>query len=286
MNRLPQIPKYDVVRLIAEGGTAYVYWGVDKRSGYPVAIKELKLRHMSNAVIRDKFRKVETQLMLYAQHPGIPRLVDFIDMPQRNQMFLIMQFVEGCSLEHYIYRLVGLIPEKRAIPMFLDILEIVGFLHSAYIPHMGIYDGVLHLDIKSNNVMLQPDGKVKLIDLGIASRMGVDSNAGYGTPAYMPPEQYNKGGVVGKYTDIFALGVMLFEMLTGHRPFISDKMNPIEAKREIREKISNDPVPLMKQYYPFISDSLQHIVEHALAKDPMERYQSCEEFANDIKKAI
>lgn len=282
MDDLPRLDNYDILHLIAEGGTAKVYMGVDFRSGYPVAIKELKLRHMSNAVIRDKFRNMETQLMLYARHPNIPQLVDFIDLPERNQMFLVMEYIEGRSLEQYIYREIGLIPEQKALPMFLEILDIVGFLHKVYIPHMGIRNGVLHLDIKSNNVMLQPNGNIKLIDLGIASRMGVDNSTGFGTPAYMPPEQTN-GGRLDKYTDIFALGVMLFEMLTGHLPFNSDKTNPKEFRQEIRSKIAYYPTPQMNQFYPLISPELQFTVERALAKNPADRYQSCEIFANVIK---
>lgn len=282
MDNLPRLDNYDILRLIAEGGTAKVYFGIDLRSGFPVAIKELKLRHMGNAVIRDKFRNMETQLMLYAQHPNIPKLVDFIDLPERNQMFLVMEYIEGRSLEHYIYREIGLVPEQKALPLFLDILDTVGFLHKAFIPHMGIRNGVLHLDIKSNNVILQPNGKIKLIDLGIASRMGADNSTGFGTPAYMPPEQTN-GGRLGKYTDIFALGVMLFEMLTGHLPFNSEKTNPKEFRQEIRSKIEYYPTPQMSQFYSHISPELQYIVERALAKNPADRYQSCEVFANFIK---
>lgn len=282
MNGLPRLENYDVVRLIAEGGTARVYWGVDRRSGFAVAIKELKLRHMENTMIREKFQKMETQLMLYAQHPNIPRVVDFIYLPERKQMFLVMDFIEGRTLEYYLYRECGLMPEQKALPIFLEILDTVAFLHKARIPHMGIKNGVLHLDIKSNNIILQPDGKIKLIDLGIASRMGETSNH-YGTPPYMPPEQTQKDGVVGRYTDIFALGVLLFEMLTAHLPFMSDNENTVQFRNEIRRKIAEDPTPVMKQYYPFISDELQFIVERALAKNPLERYQSCEDFAKCIK---
>lgn len=282
MDDFPKLDYYDILRLIAEGGTARVYFGIDLRSGFPVAIKELKLRHMGNAVVRDKFRNMETQLMLYAQHPNIPKLVDFIDLPERNQMFLVMEYIEGRTLEQYIYREIGLIPEQKALPFFLEILDTVGFLHRLKVPHMNISNGVLHLDIKSNNVMLQPNGRIKIIDLGIASRIGADNSTGFGTPAYMPPEQSN-GGRLGKYTDIFALGVMLFEMLTGHLPFNSDKTNPKEFRQEIRSKIEYYPTPQMSRLYPPIGPELQFVVERALAKNPADRYQSCEAFANCIK---
>jgi serine/threonine-protein kinase len=268
MNDLPNIPLYHVGRLIAEGGTAKVYWGIDLRSGFAVAIKELKIKHFKNQIIRNKFKEVETQMYLYMQHPNIPKLVDFIDLKERELLYIVMEFIKGRSLEHYIYSEIGLIPEQKALPLFLEILDTVAYLHN---------NGILHLDIKSNNVMLQPDGKIKLIDLGIASRMSDASNStGFGTPAYMPPEQSEKGQC-GKYTDIFALGVMLFEMLTGQVPFSA------QTNTEIRHKIKNEPTPQMKQFYPPINTDLQYIVERALAKNPADRYQACEEFGNFIR---
>lgn len=267
MSELPKIPLYHVDHLIAEGGTAKVYWGIDLRSGFPVAIKELKIRHFKNQIIRENFKKVETQLYLYMRHPNIPKLVDFIDMHEQQQLYIVMEFIQGKSLEQYIYGEIGPIPEQKALPMFLEILDTVAYLHR---------NGILHLDIKSNNVMIQPDGRIKLIDLGIASRMSDASNStGFGTPAYMPPEQSERGQC-GQYTDIFALGIMLFEMLTGTVPFTGQKPS------EIRQKIKFDPTPQMKDFYPHINSDLQFIVERALVKEPMMRLQSCEEFGGLI----
>ena len=269
MNSLPKIPLYHIDHLIAEGGTAKVYWGIDLRSGFPVAIKELKIKHFKNEIIRKKFRQVETQLYLYMQHPNIPKLVDFVDMHEQEQLYIIMEFIDGISLERYIYSEIGLIPEVKALPMFLDILDTVAYLHN---------NGILHLDIKSNNIMILPDGNIKLIDLGIASRISDASDStGFGTPAYMPPEQSEKGQC-GKYTDIFSLGIMLFEMLSGILPFNG------QNSKEIRQKIKYEPTPQMKDFYPMINSELQLIVERALAKDPKMRYQSCEEFGNYIKE--
>lgn len=279
MDNLPKIPWYHVDHLIAEGGTAKVYWGIDLRSGFPVAIKELKIRHFKNPVIRQKFKDIEAQMYLYLQHPNVPKLVDFIDLKETEQLFIVMEFIEGRSLEQYIYREIGLIPEQKALPMFLEILDTVSYMHKK---------GILHLDLKPNNVMIQPNGKLKLIDLGIASRMtdasaSCTTGSGFGTPAYMPPEQSEKGAVVGRYTDVFALGIMLFEMLTGHQPFTSNNPNARQNIAEIRQKIKYEPTPQMRQYYSHISPELQFIVERALAKNPSQRYQSCDEFANFIK---
>ena len=275
MNDLPRLPYYHVDHLIAEGGTARVYWGVDLRSGYPVAIKELKIRHFKNQAIRDNFKDIEAQMYLYMQHPNIPKLVDFIDMPNSQQMFIVMEFIQGRTLEQFIYNEIGLIPEQKALPMFLEILDTMAYIHNK---------GYLHLDIKTNNVMLKPDGGIKIIDLGIASRMtnaSTNTGHGYGTPAYMPAEQSEKR-LLGKYTDIFALGVVLFEMLTGRLPFNSDNPNPTQNIAEIRNKIKYEPTPKMKQFYPMIGDGLQAIVEKATAKEPSQRYQTCEEFAHSI----
>ena len=129
MNGFPQIPYYHIDHLIAEGGTARVYWGIDLRSGFPVAIKELKIRHFKNSIVRNKFKQVETQLYLYMQHPNIPKLVDFIDMHECEHLYIVMEYIKGISLEQYIYEKVGLIPEQKALPMFLEILDTVGYLH-------------------------------------------------------------------------------------------------------------------------------------------------------------
>jgi serine/threonine-protein kinase len=274
MNDLPNIPLYHIGRLIAEGGTAKVYWGVDLRSGFPVAVKELKIKHFKNPIIRQKFREVESQMYLYMQHPNIPKLVDFIDLKEREQLYIVMEFIEGRTLEHHIYSEIGLIPERKALPLFLEVLNTVDYLHN---------NGILHLDIKSNNVMMRSDGTIKLIDLGIASRMSDASNStGFGTPAYMPPEQSEKGEV-GAYTDVFALGIMLFEMLTGNLPFTSLNPDYRVANEEIRRSIKYDQTPQMKHFYSHINSDLQLIVERALAKNPADRYQSCTEFGNFIK---
>lgn len=276
MNNLPNIPLVYVDRLIAEGGTAKVYWGVDRRSGYPVAIKELKVKHFKNPAIRQKFKEMEPELYAYLEHPNIPKLVDFIDIKEREQMFIVMEYIEGKNLEQYIYQEIGLIPEERALPMFIQVLDTVDYIH---------WKGYLHLDLKSNNVMILPDGKIKLIDLGIASRIKEASSdsSGFGTPAYMPPEQSDKGHC-GRYTDVFALGVMLFEMLTGTLPFTSQNPDHRQAVNEIQQKIKYAPTPQMKRFYPHIGDGLQPIVEKAMAKNPSQRFQTCGEFKSALEK--
>lgn len=276
LDNLPNLrPYYHVDRLIAEGGTARVYWGIDLRSGFPVAIKELNVQHMENVRIRDNFIKVETQLYLYLHHPNIPRLVDFIDMKRSGQLFLIMEYVEGKDLSRYIYEK-GLLPQEKAMPLFLEVLDTMAYLHE---------QKILHLDIKPSNVMVKANGGIKLIDLGIASRMGT-THTGFGTLPYMPPEQVEKGGQCGAYTDVFALGIMIFEMLTGHLPFNSAQTDSRLYVEEVRYRIKNDPTPQLRDCYPHVAPEWQGIVEKALAKRPQDRYQSCEAFAQDIRNSF
>ena len=138
MNDFPKLPLYHIDHLIAEGGTARVFWGIDLRSGFPVAIKELKVKATKNQIIKDNFRNFETQLYLYLHypkpHPNIPQLKDFIEDPNTGQLYLVMEFIQGRDLEHYIYREIGLIPENKALPMFLEILDTVAYLHNCKIP--------------------------------------------------------------------------------------------------------------------------------------------------------
>jgi serine/threonine-protein kinase len=266
---IPKIPYYHIDRLIAEGGTAKVYWGIDLRSGFPVAIKELKMKYLKNETIKQHFIE-ETQMYLYLSHPNITKLVDFVDLD--GQLFIVMEFIDGRTLDEYINKEIGPIPEATALPMFFNILDTVAYLHN---------NGFLHLDIKSNNIMLKPDRSIKLLDMGISTKIkdASDSTTGFGTPAYMPPEQINKRAL-GVYTDIFALGILLFEMLTGKLPFWAP------TREEIKQKIQNEPVPKLQRFYPPISPALQTIVEHALAKNPADRYQSCETLKKDIQEII
>lgn len=275
---LPDLRRYHyaVDHLIGSGGTANVYFGINLRTGFPVAIKELL--HIRNPYLRQQFKDVETQLYLRLGagngHPNIPALDNFLLCPETDQMFLIMEFVPGKTLTRYIQD-VALIPEKTALPIFLEILDTVGFLHER---------GVVHLDIKPNNVIIKPDRGVKLIDLGIASRMGEFSSVVAGTPPYMPPEQWDNG-TLGTYTDIYALGMLLFEMLTGQVAFDAPMTNSKEAAlAEISRMAHHASLPQMRDYYSHIGMPLQEIVEKATRKNPTERYQTCSEFANALKQ--
>ena len=274
---LPSLPYYHIDRLIAEGGTARVYWGIDMRSGFPVAIKELKFNYMKYDDIVQLF-KGEANKYLYFTHPFMTKLIDFYDY--KGRLYIMMEYVEGMTLDAHISTVSGPIPEEAAVPMFNKILDVIDFLHNVEYPDTKgfIRKGVLHLDIKSNNIMVLPDkNSIKLLDLGISVNVGEGAfSTGFGTPNYMPPEQGIKGAKLGRYTDIFSLGVLLFEMLTGRLPFWS------KSREETRRKITFDPTPQAQQFYPPINPEFQIILERATAKNPMDRYQTCKEMKDAL----
>lgn len=269
MEALPQIPYYHVDSVISSGGTAVVYLGVDLRSGFPVAIKALYPSRAKNDFIMQKFRE-EANHYLYITHPNITKLVDFVE--DRGRFYLVMEYVEGFSLDEYQRTRTGPLAEEIAIPMFLQILNTIAYLHQ---------NNILHLDIKPSNIIVQQDRKIKILDLGISAIINDKSSnlKTCGTPAFMPPEQFEHG-IQGRYTDIFALGVTLFSMLTARLPFSGN------SHTEIWGKIKSGIIPRATDFYPAINPAFQPVLEKAMHTNYWERYQTCEEFSNELYKFL
>jgi serine/threonine-protein kinase len=265
MDQLPKIPYYYVERVINSGGTAIVYWGVDRRSGFPVAIKALYPSRAKDPFIMQRFRE-EANHYLYLSHPNITRLVDFVE--DSGNFYLIMEYVEGIPLDDYQRTHTGPLAEELAIPMFLQILDTISYLHG---------NNMMHLDIKPNNIMVLKDRCIKILDMGISAKVNDKSNnlKACGTPAFMPPEQFERG-TLGTYTDIFALGVTLFTMLTNILPFSG------RSHTEIWQKIKDGDIPQATDFYPAINPAFQPILEKAMHPNYWERYQSCEELKRDL----
>jgi serine/threonine-protein kinase len=262
---LPKIPYYHIDSLLNEGGTAAVYRGIDLRSGYEVAIKALFTSRAKDDFIMQRFRE-EANHYLYLSHPNITRLVDFID--DNNKFYLVMEFVNGVSLDNYLNTITGPMSEEILIPMFCKILDTIAYLHQ---------NGVIHLDIKPGNIMVLGDKDIKILDMGISAIINNKNSSPKkcGTPAFMAPEQINQGEL-GFYTDIFALGITLFNMLTCKLPFSGS------SHTEIFEKICKEPTPRVKDFIEPVNTQFQKIIEQALQKDGKNRYQTCEEFQMDI----
>jgi serine/threonine-protein kinase len=266
---IPKIPYYHIERVINSGGTAIVYWGIDLRSGFPVAIKAIYPSRVKDGFILQHFRE-EANHYLYLSHPNITKLVDFVE--DNGQFYLVMEYVEGVTLDEYQNTQTGPLPEEVAVPMFLQILDTIDYLHS---------NDMLHLDIKPNNIMVLSDRRIKILDMGISAKMNDMSSSlrACGTPAFMPPEQFEQGEL-GIYTDIFALGVTFFTMLTNRQPFTG------RYPAEIWQKIKDGAVPQARDFYPPVNPAFQPILEKAMHKDWWERYQQCEEMAVELREFL
>jgi len=266
---LPKIPYYHVDSLINSGGTAAVYLGVDLRSGLPVAIKALFPNRAKDDFVMKRFREEANHYLYLSQHnSGITKLVDFVE--DKNKFYLIMEYVDGTPLDTYLNTTTGPMTTEILVPMFCRILETIAYLHQ---------NGVIHLDIKPNNIMVLKDNNIKILDMGISAKINDKSSdlKKCGSPAFMAPEQINQEEL-GFYTDIFALGVTLFNMSTCKLPFSGENYT------DIFEKICNEPTPIASKFYPDIDSRLQPIIERALQKKSSDRYQTCEEFEMELLK--
>jgi serine/threonine-protein kinase len=162
--------------------------------------------------------------------------------------------------------------EETLIPMFCKILDTIAYLHQ---------NGVIHLDIKPNNIMVLDNRDIKILDMGISAIIN-DKNSNpkkCGTPAFMAPEQINQDKL-GFYTDIFALGVTLFNMVTCKLPFSGS------SHTEIFEKICKEPTPQVEDFIKSANPQFQKIIERALQKDGKNRYQTCEEFQMELLEIL
>lgn len=267
--KLPQIPYYHIDSPIDAGGTAEVFKAIDLRSGFLVAIKALFPSRAKDDFIMQKFRE-EANHYLYLEHPNITKLVDFVE--QDNQFYIVMEYIEGIQLDEYLHTVTGPMPDERLVPIFCEILKTIEFLHNK---------DLLHLDIKPGNIMIVDHSKVKILDMGISAKLSDQNNnlRTCGSPSYMSPEQISKG-VLGKYTDIFALGITLFKMSTGDLPFKG------KHHTDIFNNIINSSLPKAADYYPGINPKIQAILEKALGKNSNDRYQNCGDFIRDVKAIL
>lgn len=266
------ILNYRVVRHIGTGGMGSVYLAVNTSIDQQVAIKVLRPEVAANPKLRARFKQ-EAELLCSLDHPNIVKFLNYVESPQG--VYLIMEYVKGITLKDFINKKNGLIVEKKAYPIICEILDAFSYAHSK---------GIVHRDIKPSNIIIQEDGHIKVMDFGIAqivSESNNDGNTVMGTPAYMSPEQIY-GKPVDARSDIYSLGVLIYNMLTGRAPYDSTML----TEQEIKRKVVNDTMPRMAEIYPYISDKMQAVVDKATQKIPEARFQSCSEMKAAVKKAI
>ena len=268
-----KLENYKIIKKIASGGMGDVYLAEHTVLETKVAIKSLHPNLVNDEDFRKRFRtEAKTQWKL--SHPNIVKLTDFQE--RKDGLYLIMEYVEGMQLNNYIRDVTGPMPVHKLIPLFKEILLAIQHAHSK---------GLIHRDIKPSNVLITPKGNAKIIDFGIAKSSDEDkgltkTGVQVGTVSYMSPEQVN-ADKLDKLTDIYSLGVMLFQMAVGKAPY-SAQTNTFK----IQLSIVSEPLPDAKEIYPPISDDLVAIIDRATQKKKEDRYQSCDEFIKSFDKKV
>ncbi|HLL64329.1 MAG TPA: Stk1 family PASTA domain-containing Ser/Thr kinase [Micromonosporaceae bacterium] len=268
--------RYQVGELLGYGGMAEVHLGRDQRLGRDVAIKTLRADLARDATFQMRFRR-EAQNAAALNHPAIVAVYDTGEehAPGGEELpYIVMEFVNGRTLKEVLAAEGRLMP-RRALEITADICAAIEFSHR---------HGIIHRDIKPGNVMLTQTGQVKVMDFGIARAMAggastmTQTSAVIGTAQYLSPEQA-RGEAVDARSDVYATGCVLYELLCGHPPFVGD--NPVSvAYQHVRE----DPRPPSNSN-PDVSPEIDAVVLKALAKNPLNRYQSAAEMRTDVLRA-
>jgi serine/threonine-protein kinase len=260
--------RYRVLERVGSGGMADVYCAEDSRLGRTIAIKVLHERFSQDREFVERFRR-EASAAAGLQHPNIVGVYDRGDSD--GAYYIAMEFVEGETLKDLIRREAPMDP-GRAIAITKEILAATRFAHKR---------GVIHRDLKPQNVILEADDHVKVADFGIARASGSDITevgAIMGTAQYLSPEQAH-GQPVTAASDLYSIGVVLFEMLTARAPFEAESPVAIALKHV------NQPAPSPREFVQSVPPELEAIVLKALAKDPTQRYPDAEAMMRDLEVA-
>lgn len=246
--------KYEILKLIGRGGMSKVYLSMDKRLNKQWAVKEIEKR------ARDKNNDVviqsaiaEANMIKKLDHTSLPRIVDIID--NGNEIYVIMDYIEGEPLSKVMDEY-GAQPQDYVIEWAKQLCEVLDYLHTRKPP-------IIYRDMKPANVMLKPDGNLKLIDFGIAreyKEQNLADTVSLGTKGYAAPEQFGGKGQTDPRTDVYCLGVTLYHLVTGH--------NPCEPPYEFYP---------IRYWNPQLSGGLEHIIQKCTQLNPDDRYQSCAE---------
>src|SRR5438477_1562300 len=259
--------RYKIVRKLGSGGMADVYLAEDQELGRRVALKMLNDRHASDAQFVERFRR-EAQNAAGLNHPSIVSIFD--RGHAEGTYYIAMEYLDGRTLKELLVRN-GPPPIPVAVDYARQILSALGFAHRK---------GIVHRDIKPHNIVVRKDGRLKVTDFGIA-RSGASqmTEAGsiVGTAQYLSPEQA-RGAAVDARSDLYSLGILLYEMLTGKVPFTGDA--PVEIAMKHLSAIPEPPSKLR----PEVPHDLDAVVMRAIAKDPDLRYQTAEEMDADLAR--
>ena len=262
------VDQYRVEKLIARSGMASVFKGTDLDTNTPVAIKVPHPEMEADPVLFDRFIR-EAEIGNKLDHTGVMKVYG---VKHRSGIYMVMEWLEGKLLRNILHEQ-KVMPPERAIHLTIEICDALDYIHR---------NGIVHRDLKPENIMVDDQDNIKLIDFGIAGQQGAKRltfakfSQVMGTPDYIAPEQV-KGKRGDGRSDLYALGVMLYEMLSGKTPF--EGPNPFAV---MNDRLLNNPIP-PREANPDISLALQEVIYRALERDPANRYSTASEMAWDLE---
>lgn len=262
--------RYQIIRTIGEGGMANVYLAYDTILDREVAVKVLRGDLSSDEKFIKRFQR-EAKAASSLNHPNIVEMYDVGE--DEGNYFIVMEYVNGKTLKSLIKKR-GALTLSETIDIMLQLTSGISCAHDSYI---------IHRDIKPQNIMILEDGRVKITDFGIAvalkSNELTQTNSVMGSVHYLPPEQANGSGATTK-SDIYSLGILMYELLTGKLPFKGDNAVEIAIKQ------MKDKIPSITEQNPEVPQSVENVVLKACAKNPMNRYETVEEMHEDLKTVL
>jgi serine/threonine protein kinase len=270
-NELPELRDYEILKKIAAGSMAAVYRGRHRANGTPVAIKVPLPAVVDNPILLERFQQ-EFRAGSTLHHPNIVRV---LDCGQEGPTFyLVMEFVEGQDLWQRIEE-AGRLPEAKAVDI---LVQAARGLHEAH------RHGIIHRDVKPDNILIAADGRAKLADLGLIKDLegGLEltrTRSGLGTPNFIAPEQFSEARQAGVRCDVYGLGATLYMAVTGELPFPGRSLAVT-----LRKKMNNDLVP-PRQLVRDLSERVEWTIRRAVQADPQRRYASCLEFIQALTGA-
>ncbi len=270
--QVPYLERYEILQTLGQGGMGVVYLARQKKLDRLVAIKAISPYLAQEPEIRERFAS-EASVLARLSHPNIVTLYDYIEEP--DSLYLVMEYVEGKPLSEILKA--GPLPLESVRKYFYQVLDAFTYAHSK---------GVIHRDIKPSNIIITPEGQVKILDFGVAKILSADhsqtrTGMRLGTLMYMSPEQVKGEKNIDARSDIYSLGVVLFEMLTGRPPY-----DPDLGEFEMSLRIVREPLFDLSHPPAQIPQKILETILHATEKNPDHRFSSCKEFKEALEKAF